>query len=91
MGALNNVLEENAADSRARKHTAVSGSVAVGESPEEIRNSPVAAFDTISPGRKVFMRIDREHGVVYTTYRLFLEGVTPDLEEDETFGTSRET
>lgn len=91
VGGLNAVLEGNASESRGRKHTATAGSVAIGESPEEIRNSPVAAFDTINPGRKIFMRIDREHGVMYTTYRLFLEGVTPDLEEDETFGTSRET
>lgn len=90
MSELNSVLEGIASGTRGRKHTAISGAVAVGESPEEIRNSPITAFDTITPGRKVFMRIDREHGVVYTTYRLYLEGVTPDLEEDETFGSSRE-
>jgi hypothetical protein len=59
---LDAAMEANAAARDGRTLAATTASLSLGDSAEDIANSEISLHEPIKPGRKVFMRIDREQG-----------------------------
>jgi hypothetical protein len=61
-----------------------------GSSADQIAAEPIVLFNGPKPGRKLYCRIDRENGVLNTTYRMYLEAVRPIGNPDDEILDTRE-